>query len=55
MTECLRLESCPFINEKGLERIGTHCSHLKEIDLTDCRIDDEGDLNSAVYSVVFLQ
>ena len=42
MVECLRLESCPFINEKGLERIGTLCSNLKEIDLTDCRINDEG-------------
>ncbi|MQM10066.1 hypothetical protein Taro_042955 [Colocasia esculenta] len=38
---CLRLESCTSITEKGLNRIGTFCVHLVEIDLTDCGIDDE--------------
>jgi F-box/leucine-rich repeat protein 2/20 len=40
MVECLRLESCYLINEKGLERIATCCPNLKEIDLTDCGVDD---------------
>ncbi|KAL6907843.1 hypothetical protein ACP4OV_002013 [Aristida adscensionis] len=40
MVECLRLESCPFVSDKGLERIGSLCDNLKEIDLTDCRIND---------------
>ncbi|KAK3136736.1 hypothetical protein QOZ80_5BG0441650 [Eleusine coracana subsp. coracana] len=40
MVECLRLESCSLINEKGLERIATRCPNLKEIDLTDCGVND---------------
>uniref|UniRef100_A0A0A9DT44 F-box/LRR-repeat protein 15-like leucin rich repeat domain-containing protein n=1 Tax=Arundo donax TaxID=35708 RepID=A0A0A9DT44_ARUDO len=55
MVECLRLESCPFVSEKGLERIATLCSHLKEIDLTDCRINDTGNCNIPVSSLVFLK
>ena len=40
--ECLLLESCSQITEKGLDRIGTCCSDLKEVDLTDCPINDTG-------------
>jgi F-box and leucine-rich repeat protein 2/20 len=36
------LESCSLINEKGLKRIATCCPNLKEIDLTDCGVDDAG-------------
>lgn len=38
--ECLLLESCSQITEKGLDWIGTCCSDLKEVDLTDCPIND---------------
>ncbi|KAG1326269.1 putative F-box/LRR-repeat protein 3 [Cocos nucifera] len=38
--ECLLLESCSQITEKGLDWIGTCCSGLKEVDLTDCPIND---------------
>ncbi|XP_038974118.1 F-box/LRR-repeat protein 3 [Phoenix dactylifera] len=38
--ECLLSESCSLISEKGLDRIGTCCSDLKEVDLTDCHIND---------------
>ncbi|XP_062202323.1 F-box/LRR-repeat protein 3-like isoform X1 [Phragmites australis] len=40
MVECLRLESCSLINEKGLDWIATCCPNLKEIDLTDCGVND---------------
>ncbi|KAL6653739.1 hypothetical protein ACP70R_008663 [Stipagrostis hirtigluma subsp. patula] len=40
MIECLRLESCPFVSAKGLEQIAALCSRLKEIDLTDCCVND---------------
>ncbi|KAG1365263.1 putative F-box/LRR-repeat protein 3 [Cocos nucifera] len=39
---CLLLESCSLITEKGLDHIGTCCTDLKEVDLTDCPVDDTG-------------
>ncbi|KAL5224659.1 hypothetical protein ABZP36_011298 [Zizania latifolia] len=40
MVECLRLESCSSISKKGLEQIASCCPNLKEIDLTDCGVND---------------
>jgi len=53
--ECIRLESCQFVSEKGLERIGTMCPLLKEIDLTDCCINDAGNWNTPVPSLIVLK
>ncbi|WOL18000.1 F-box/LRR-repeat protein 3-like [Canna indica] len=38
----LRMESCILISNEGFHLIGQRCHHLKELDLTDNDLDDEG-------------
>ncbi|XP_077280728.1 F-box/LRR-repeat protein 4-like [Temnothorax americanus] len=38
----LRLSNCPSVNGQALYKISKICKNLKQLDLTNCRIDDKG-------------
>lgn len=39
---CLMMESCGLVTERSLTMLGEGCPLLRELDLTDCRINDKG-------------